>query len=269
MRETSNYLKTLLVLTVLWMSANVVFNLVIDPFSAYHWVHRDGFNAVKARAAKFERIATPLILERAQAGRVFMGTSRIETAFDGNSPALATEPAKVTLNLGMRGASIYETMMLFQHAVETTPVREAIIGLEVHAFNAPGPGRSDLDAYVTLDWQGQRNLGFRLHQFRDSLFALDVTNNSLATLEQQSDDDDVMTAGGRYLAAKTLDEGLKGGTVKRYFGFWIAEYVKGNWTPCRSGEVVFRYNDRFDSFARFRDILVLAAENQVALKLYI
>jgi hypothetical protein len=122
---------------------------------------------------------------------------------------------------------------------------------------------------VARDWQGQRNHGFRLHQFRDTLFAMDVSKNSLATLERQSDDDDMMTADGRYLMAKTLDEGLDGGSVKHYFGRWIAEFVKGNWTPCHSGKVVFRYSDRFDSFARFRDILVLAAENQVELKLYI
>jgi hypothetical protein len=52
-----------------------------------------------------------------------------------------------------------------------------------------------------------------------------------------------------------------------YFGHWPGEWVKGAWTPCPSGEVVFGSSERFDSFARFRDILELAAEHRVELKL--
>jgi hypothetical protein len=160
-------------------------------------------------------------------------------------------------------------MLLLQHALQVAPVQEAIVGLEIHAFNTPSRGRTELDAYVARDWQGKPNYGYRLQQFRDSLFALDVTANSIATLERQADADDLMTEDGRYLAAKTLSQALDGGSLRDYFGRWLGVFVKLNWTPCRSGEVVFRYNRQFDSFARFRDLLTLAAEHGISLKLFI
>jgi hypothetical protein len=122
---------------------------------------------------------------------------------------------------------------------------------------------------VARDWQRQRNTGYRLRQFRDSLLALDVTPNSVETLEKQAEKYRLSTADGRFLGAKTVDEALARMSHRNYFKRWIAEWVNGVWTPCPSGEVVFSNSDRFDSFARFRDILELAAEQQVGLKLYI
>ena len=269
MPVSATYLKLLLTLTSLWMLANIAFNLIVDPFNAHQWVHRAGFNTIKISANLYERIATPLIVARAQPGRLYLGTSRSEIALDGESAALASQSPETTLNLSMSSASIYEIMLLFQHAIQVAPVKQAVIGLEIHAFTMPTPGRSEIDAYVDRDWQRQRNTGYRLRQFRDSLLALDVTTNSVETLEKQAEKYRLNTADGRFLGAKTVDEALAKMSHRDYFKRWIAEWVKGTWTPCPSGEVVFRNSDRFDSFARFRDILELAAEHLVDLKLYI
>lgn len=108
-----------------------------------------------------------------------------------------------------------------------------------------------------------------MRQFRDSLLALDVTTNSVETLKKQAEKYRLNTADGRFLGAKTVDEALAQMSHRDYFKRWIAAWVKGMWTPCPSGEVVFRNSDRFDSFAHFRDILELAAQHRVDLKLYI
>ncbi len=269
MPRTANYLKTLLFLTLLWMLGNVLYNLVVDPFGAWHWVHRDGFNAIKARANKFQRIAAPLVLQRVEPGRLFLGTSRVEDALSSKAPALGNNADLRTINLGIRGASIYEIMLLFQHALQVAPVHEAVLGLEIHAFSMPGPGRVELDAYVARDWQGRRNYDYRLQQFRDSLFAIDVTAKSMDTLEMQAAEYDLVADDGRFQAEKTLHMALDGGSTRDYFGRWVGQFVKANWTPCPSGEVVFRHDEQFDSFARFRDLLVLAARRKVDLKLFI
>ncbi len=272
MHTSATYLKTMVCLLGLCLCLNITFNWIVDPFDAFQILKREGFNEVKPRAAKYERVATPLILQHLEAERLYLGTSRTEIALRGDAPALPPMldgAGGTTFNSGISGASIYEIMLLFQHAIEVTPLREAVLGLEIHAFSFPGPARTEIDNYVARDWRGGANHGYRWHQLRDNLLSLDVSSNSLETLAKQAPQYDTLAADGRHLAAKTLADSLEGRSYSDLFGQWIGEFVSQVWTPCPNGRVLFRYSEQFDSFDRFRDILVLAAQHQVNLKLYL
>jgi hypothetical protein len=58
MPVSATYLKQLLTLTSLWMPANMAYNHVVDPFNAYHGVHRDGFNTIKISAKTVDEALT-------------------------------------------------------------------------------------------------------------------------------------------------------------------------------------------------------------------
>ncbi len=263
------HLVTLLGLLAVLMLANVGFNLVVDPFNAWQLVKIEGFNAIKDRAYKYERIAKPLMVETLQPQRVFIGTSRTEYTLSSTSPGLAGQPGLPTLNLAMRSANLNEIMLMFQHALSQAPVVDAVIGLELPSFSYIMPSGTDLDDYVVLDWQGEPNHGYRLYQFRDTLFAIDVTVASRKTLQRQEEADRSLADDGRVLAERQIPVLLADGGIRVNFAFWLGEFVHGAWTICRNGRVFFRADERFDAMARFRDILVLAVEHGVDLKLYI
>jgi hypothetical protein len=78
MAALTRYLKILLGLLALLMLLNIGFNLLVDPFNAWQVVKVDGFNAVKSRAYKYERMAKPAMAESMPTEHVFIGTSRTE-----------------------------------------------------------------------------------------------------------------------------------------------------------------------------------------------
>lgn len=270
MTALQRYLKTLVALLALLMLLNIGFNLLVDPFNAWQVIKVDGVNAIKSRAYKYERIAKPAMVERMQPERIFIGTSRTEYTLSSDAPVLQQQPPMTTLNLAMRSANINEIMLMFQHAVSQAPVREAVIGLELPSFSYIGsPGTEELADYVVRDWRGQRNHGYRLYQFRDTLFALDVTSNSGKTLQRQSEDDRNMADDGRYLAERNIPVLMEDGGIRVNFSYWLGEFTQGAWTICRNGRVFFEADERFDAMARFRDILMIAAQHDIELKLYI
>lgn len=261
----SRYLTSLLGLLGLLMLMNIGFNLIVDPLNAWHIVRIDGFNAVKNRAYKYERIAKPLMVERIQPQRVFIGTSRTEYALSGASAALPQQSPMTTLNLGMRAANIKEIQLMLQHALLQAPVREALIGLETHAFNRAAGRPTELDPYVVKDWRGDKNRGYRLHQFRDTLLAMDVSSASVKTLQRQTEDDHKMAEDGRFLAEKNIPDILENGGFRYSFSYWIGEIIEGASSLCQPDV----YGPGDVAIARFRDMLVLAAEADIDLKLFI
>lgn len=261
----SRYLSRLLGLLALLMLMNISFNLIVDPLNAWNIVKVDGFNAVKNRAYKYERIAKPLMVERMQPQRVFIGTSRTEYSMSGASPALPQQPPKTTLNLGMRAANIKEVQLMLQHALLQAPVREAVIGLETHSFNTAAGRPTELDPYVVRDWRGGKNRGYRLYQFRDTLLAMDVSSASVKTLQRQTDDDHKMAEDGRFLAEKNIPDILENGGFRYSFSYWIDEIIGGASALCQPGV----YGPGNAAIARFRDMLAIAAEADIDLKLFI
>jgi hypothetical protein len=261
----SRYLASLLGLMALLVLLNIVFNLIVDPLNTWHIVKLDGFNAVKNRAYKYERIAKPLMVERMQPQRVFIGTSRTEYSLSGASPALPQQPPMTALNLGMRAANIKEIQLMLQHALLQAPVREAVIGLETHAFNRSAGRPTELDNYVVRDWLGDKNPGYRLYQFRDTLLAMDVSSASVKTLERQTEDDRKMAEDGRFLAEKNIPAILESGGYRYSFDYWISEIIEGASSLCQPG--IYGAGDV--AIARFRDTLEIAAKADIDLKLFI
>jgi hypothetical protein len=74
---------------------------------------------------------------------VILGTSRADSALDSSHPAFAAQDAPV-LNLSLGGAHIDQMRLLLIHANTVSPLRKAVIGLDIEAFL--GGGRADFQA---------------------------------------------------------------------------------------------------------------------------
>jgi len=102
----------------------------IDDYQGAASVEPSGAFWRKAAAVKTVRPRT-----------VILGTSRAEV-IDRNHSGFAAEDAPV-LNLSLGGVNIEQMRLLLMHAHATSPVRAAVIGLDLEAFQ--GGGRPDVD----------------------------------------------------------------------------------------------------------------------------
>jgi hypothetical protein len=122
-------------LLVLATAAMVAINVVVDPFWRFDLVTLRGINGQRPVFSSFARSGKAGEVCRIRPAQVAIGTSRIEVGIDPQHPGWSDEPGPV-YNLGLAGIGLKELSLTFQHVVNTSPLKRAVIGLDFLMFNA-------------------------------------------------------------------------------------------------------------------------------------
>jgi len=120
---------------VVGVAAIPAFNIVIDPFWRFDLVTLRGINGQRPVFSSFARSGKAGIVCRLRPAQVAMGTSRVEVGIDPKHPGWANEPGPV-LQSRFGGYGLEGLSLTFQHAVNTSPLKRAVIGLDFLMFNA-------------------------------------------------------------------------------------------------------------------------------------
>ncbi len=135
------YLILALGLTTALTGGIVAVNAYVDPYGIAGATGIDDYRgaaSVEPPGAFWRKAAS---VKNARPRTVILGTSRAE-GIDPNHAGFAAEDAPV-LNLWLGGVNIEQMRLLLMHAHAISPVRTAVIGLDLEAFQ--GGGRPDFD----------------------------------------------------------------------------------------------------------------------------
>ena len=110
-------------------------DVVVDPFWRFDLVTIRGINEQRPVFSSYARLSKAGAVCRLRPRQVTMGTSRVEVGLDPHHPGWSEEPSPV-YNLGLAGIGLKELLLNFQHAVNTSPIKRAVIGLDFLMFNA-------------------------------------------------------------------------------------------------------------------------------------
>jgi len=248
----------------------VAFNLVVDPLDIYRLVDRQGFNEIKPKISRYSRIAKPIQTERFQPQSLAFGSSRTEYGMNMSHPVWKSAGLPA-FNNAVSAATIYDVSRLFQHAVATAPVKTAVIGLDLFMFNAylrefRAIEQEELLA-VTAD--GKAQTLHKVDQLLITLLSKDIFSASLSTLRKQKEKERKFTREGQRINSWQIKNKIlpKGGFYK-VFRNDTRGLATEMWSNCRDNHFAYEGNGE-NSFAIFRNMLELAGEEGIELKLFI
>ncbi|WP_336728960.1 hypothetical protein [Achromobacter ruhlandii] len=242
-----------LVLTAL--AAVGTFNLAVDPYSIYNAVSRPGFNAVKPEVTKHLRMAKAKSVSWTNPDALILGSSTAETGLD---PA-GVPATRSAYNLGLSGANIYEVRRYYQHARSTGRIKRVILVVDLFMFNANLPNRPDFDERVlNVNADGAPNRQISKLNLA-TLFSLDTTRASLATLQGQEQPN-------AFLPNGQLEWNYRSSHIQKFgYGgaFAYAEtFIRdGSFLPPPARAFSFTRADGYDSIAELARIMDMASQD--------
>ncbi|MDJ1169425.1 hypothetical protein PMG71_08305 [Roseofilum sp. BLCC_M154] len=129
---------TLILLSVAASGSCLValFNAIIDPFGIIKILVIPGINQSKPATVDNTRLYKAVDLTRQDAKTIFLGASRVETAFDVEHPALQTY--QPVYNLAMQGMTFYEQRRYLEYAIQTQEnIQVVILGIDLWLLEDP------------------------------------------------------------------------------------------------------------------------------------
>lgn len=253
--KARSYLTVQLSLLLATLAAVGTFNLVIDPYSIYNVVSRPGLNAVKPEVTKHLRMAKAKSVSWANPDTLILGSSTAETGLD---PA-GLHAAKSAYNLGLSGANIYEVRRYYQHARATARIKRVILVVDLFMFNANLPNRPDFDEQV-LNVNADGSPNRRISKLNlATLFSLDTTRASLATLQGQDQPN-------AFLPNGQLEWNYRSGHIRKFgyggaFAYAETFLRDGSFLPPPLRAFSFERADGYDSIAELAMIREMARKD--------
>ncbi|MEX2618069.1 MAG: hypothetical protein WD767_18430 [Alphaproteobacteria bacterium] len=126
------FLRTVLVGTILLLLSVAGFNLVIDPYGLYGFAI-DGVNVRKPQSRTHILLGKQQRLIRAQPDTVILGNSRADLGLDPESPYWPKDFGTV-FNFAIPGEAMYGTVRRYDFARHHVPVRQFILPLDLMDF---------------------------------------------------------------------------------------------------------------------------------------
>jgi len=263
------YLIVVLGLAAMLSGAVIGLNARIDPYGLAAGPDIGNVVADTPRPGAFWRKA--LAVREARPRTIVLGTSRADFGINPRSSAFASEYAPV-LNLSLGGLSIDQIRLMLIHANTVSPLRLAVIGLDLESFL--DVGRSDFDPAAlegNPESEPQSLVRFRLGVSREALSA------SLAQLTGSD-----AAAGVRAPKAQTNDPRawrIPDSALKLWDGqhglIWVAEfdnfYAR---VPLLfpQASTASRWNSdlrRAAAMASFRELLRYARSHDIEVRMFI
>jgi hypothetical protein len=116
-------------------AAVVAVNAVVDPFWRFDLITIHGINGQRPVFSSYARLSKAGVVCRLRPRQIVFGTSRVEVGLDPKHPGWSEESGPV-YNMGLSGIGLKELLLNFRHAVNTSPLSRAVIGLDFLMFNA-------------------------------------------------------------------------------------------------------------------------------------
>lgn len=240
------------------------FNLVVDPLDVYRLVRVDGFNMVKPRAQRFERLARPLQLQRINAPVVILGTSRVMYGINPEDPYLVRD-GQPAFNAGVSSATLKDVVPIARHAILASDVRELFVDVDMYMFNA----------FNGAPWQfphllkaADYDISYIPAQWLSTLPSWDIFDAARATVSGQDEEQRVTHLGWMKNEVKVRHD-LEDRSLRDTFELLEYNYAAHMWTPCADGDYLYRNGyTGYDSFAALNELLELAAARDVRVVLF-
>jgi len=167
--KARGYVIVVLVLAAASCGAVVAFNARVDPYGLAAVPDRTNLAPDAPRPGAFFRKV--LTVREAMPRTIVLGTSRAEFGIDPRAPGFTAEYAPV-LNVALGGLSIEQMRLVLIHANAVSPLRLAVIGLDLESFL--DAGRTDFDP-AALEGNAESEppllVRLRLAMSRDALAA--------------------------------------------------------------------------------------------------
>ncbi|MDG4476296.1 hypothetical protein [Thiovibrio frasassiensis] len=182
--------------TCLVMSLGV-FNLVVDPFDIFRVISISGVNTNKIMASKNMRMHKAYAVVRKKPRSIILGNSTAEAALAPEHAGFTNGPV---YNLAIPGATMYEILRNFEHAQATRRLHTVLLSLDFSSFEIyPVQQQGDFneERLTTSDDAFSPWISLYKTDLLSSLFSLEATKMSLATLRRQSEPDDCLDNGMR------------------------------------------------------------------------
>ena len=167
--EARGYVIVVLVLATALCGAVIAFNARVDPYGLAAIPDRTNVAPDAPRPGAFFRKV--LTVRQAMPRTIVLGTSRAEFGIDPGAPGFTAEYSPV-LNVALGGLSIEQMRLMLIHVNSVSPLRLAVIGLDLESFL--DAGRTDFDpAALEGNTQSEPPLlvRLRLHMSREALAA--------------------------------------------------------------------------------------------------
>ncbi len=245
----------------------VALNVRVDPYGIY--AGSGGANMVPESPGPGAFWRKALSLRATMPRTIVLGTSRAEFGIDPQFPGLTAEYAPA-LNLSLGGLSIDQIRLLLMHANATSPLRLAIIGLDLESFL--DAGRPDFDPAALAgnpDSEPESLVRLRLYVSREALSA------SLARLTVP----DVAATARPANGVQSRQWRIPAGPLELYDGqhgvIWVAEYdnfygrLPLLFPPASTASRWSADSRRAAAMASFRDLLRYARSHDIELRMFI
>lgn len=260
----SRYILTFLTLTLVPLLLVSLINLLVDPLGVHGLVARDGFNSIKPRAQRYERLLKPMRTQRLNPDTLILGTSRAAYGLDPQSPHL-TADGRSAFNSGVMSGNLRDMKALAQHALLTTTVDTLLVDIDFFMFNAfndvPYP-------FPQVVKQSGADIGYRFGQLLMTLPSWDMLDISRATIGGQ-DEDERLNARGLMINQRKIDQYLRKGGMRTMSDVVLMDYTRDIWTPCPGTTFASVHPQRGqDMWQAFDSLLMLAAQHEVRLMLF-
>lgn len=174
-----------------------VFNLVVDPFDIFRLIAIPGVNTNKIMAAKNMRMHKAYAVARKKPQAIIMGNSTAEAGLSPEHPGFPVGPV---YNLAVPGTTMYEMLRNFEHAHAIRRQRAVLLSLDFSSFeiySVQQQGDFNEERLATSGDVFSPWISLYKTDLLSSLFSLEATKMSLATLRKQGEADDCLDNGTR------------------------------------------------------------------------
>lgn len=253
-------------LTALFTAAIPTLNLITDPLDVFRVVKQEGFNRIKSNYISYSRLAKPAQVERGNYPKLAIGSSRVLMGMPMTGTAWNDDPRQA-FNMGLNGANLRVSRELFEHAIATTDVKEVVMTVDFFMFNAWNATAAYDQPIAKLNDTSKERLLRQRDTLMGLLFSPGVTKASVATLRRQHEKYDKLLDDGGTNPAHEIRQALRDGYEARFQQF-EDRVVRSGWSMCTDNRYDFK-TDNVDAFDFYRDVLRLAKEHNITLKLFI
>lgn len=230
------------------------FNLLMDPFLVFGSPLIEGINARKPAIVKQQRFAKAYAIRHFRPQAIILGTSRAEQGMDPGHPAFS---GLAGYNLGLPGATIYESRRYFEHAVAVRTPEIVVLTLDFFAFNAERGEATDFSEERLASHPGAPP--FYAQDFFKAALGSKTVIGSKDTVKKQSKL--VYRISGFAEPARQISR-----DHRKVFMETERAYMKGVWLIGKPGKYEFSNQTR-DSFENYRKIIDIAHQRNIRLYL--
>lgn len=131
-----NYLRLWLTLTGALLLLTAAFNFLVDPYGLFRFADSAGFNEVKPKAGRHEKMVKAVQVQRIQPRGLILGNSRAEVGFDPLHPAWPVQPV---YNLALPGTGTHTSLLHLRQLLAANNKPEVLVwGLDFMDFLVEG-----------------------------------------------------------------------------------------------------------------------------------